>query len=121
MKNVIQSAFLLLFVFLGACQQSTKKYNVVNPTEFKKVIETTDVQLIDVRTPAEFNQGHIEGAINIDFMNKNFEQEIQKLDKSKPTLIYCKVGGRSAKAGSRMFELDFISIYELSGGFDNWK
>uniref|UniRef100_UPI0040492D93 rhodanese-like domain-containing protein n=1 Tax=Flavobacterium sp. TaxID=239 RepID=UPI0040492D93 len=121
MKNLIQSAFLFLFVFLGACQQNTKKYSVVNATEFKNLIETTDVQLIDVRTPAEFNQGHIEGAVNIDFMNKNFEQEIQKLDKSKPTLIYCKVGGRSQKAGSRMFELDFISIYELSGGFDNWK
>jgi rhodanese-related sulfurtransferase len=121
MKNFIPFAFLVLFVSFGACQPKNKTYYVSTPSDFEKIMASTVGQLIDVRTPSEFKDGHIEGAVNIDFLNENFDKEIQKLDKSKPVFIYCKVGGRSSKAGSKLFKMGFTPIYELSGGYDNWK
>lgn len=93
---------------------------VVSPAEFKELMTKENAQLVDVRTPGEYEGGIIGDAVNIDYMAGSFQTEIAKLDKTKPTLIYCAAGGRSAKAASIMKELGFTEVYDLSGGYSGW-
>ena len=79
-----------------------------------------DFIIIDVRTPEEFADGHIENAVNIDFRSETFESEIGKLDRDKTYLIYCRSGNRSRGALSVMVELGFRAVYHLSGGINGW-
>ncbi len=81
-----------------------------------------NLQLIDVRTPEEYNEGHIEGAVNIDFYGEDFLQQLeQKLDKEQPAMLYCRSGRRSAKAAEQMKGLGFKEVYDLKGGILDWK
>ena len=73
-----------------------------------------------MRTHTEFAEGHIEKAINIDFRSENFQDEIDKLDKDKTYLIYCRSGNRSLNALNIMRELNFTKIYHMSGGILEW-
>ena len=93
---------------------------VVSAKEFKTLLEKENIQIIDVRTPGEFAEGYIPNAVNIDYFGSDFKSEIAKLDKSKTTLIYCKSGGRSGKAGKMMKKLGFKEVYDLEGGFSRW-
>lgn len=84
-----------------------------------KYQSTPGAILVDVRTPDEFNAGHIKNAIDIDFENPNFVKEIQTLDPSKTYFIYCRSGNRSAQADAIMKQHSFASVYELQGGIMN--
>jgi rhodanese-related sulfurtransferase len=79
-----------------------------------------DVQLIDVRTSEEYSKGFIEEAQNIDYNSTDFANKISKLDKNKPVLLYCAMGGRSSKASKVFKSLGFKKIYDLKGGFLSW-
>ena len=85
------------------------------------LVQLGNVQLIDVRTPEEYNEGHIESALNINFYDDNFEELIEQVDKSKPVAVYCGKGGRSAKCASFMKNAGFTKIYDLNGGITEWK
>lgn len=120
-------AVLLVFSLLLSCQaQTTEGVTLSSCTEFASKIETTDnIQLIDVRTPQEYESGTISNnkkdkAINIDFMAADFEAKMNALDKDKPILIFCAKGGRSAKAAQKAKELGFKEIYDLDGGYGAW-
>lgn len=76
--------------------------------------------LLDVRTPGEVQQGHLEGAINIDFYDANFQTDLNRLDKTKPIYIYCRSGRRSGIAMKSMKEMGFSEIYNLNGGIISW-
>ena len=91
--------------------------NVNGWTNFKQV---EDAVLIDVRTLAEFNEGHIEGAVHIDIFSPNFQNEIQKLDKSKDYYLICRSGGRSMSAGNAMENIGFDRVTNLAGGMMGW-
>ena len=80
-----------------------------------------DVQIIDVRTPTEWSFGVIEGSKQIDFYGSTFVEEINKLDKSKPVILYCAGGARSARAAEKFIETGFSEIYDLKEGFRGWK
>lgn len=77
--------------------------------------------ILDVRTPDEFNSGHIKDALNIDVNSTNFEQEVGKLDKSKTYLVYCRSGVRSKNASDIMLGLGFRYIYNMTGGILQWQ
>lgn len=83
--------------------------------------DDVDFVILDVRTPGEFSEGHIENAINLDYNSETFEAELDQLDKGKTYLMHCKSGGRSAKALTIMEELDFLEVYHLADGIDGWK
>lgn len=85
----------------------------------KKNINNSEFVLLDVRTPAEFKSGHLEGAINLDYQN-NFKIEIQKMDKGKKYLLYCKSGIRSANAMQVMRHFGFKEVYNMLGGITYW-
>lgn len=78
-------------------------------------------RIIDVRTPDEYNTGHVEGAINIDFNSDTFRDRLEKLDRSGEYLVYCRSGNRSSGAVKIMEELGFTMIYHMNGGIIDWS
>jgi len=85
--------------------------------------DNPDFVIIDIRTPEEFADGHIENAINIDYRSGTFRDELSQLDKNKTYLIYysCACGGIDRKTLNIMTELNFSEVYKISGGSDRWK
>jgi len=77
--------------------------------------------IIDVRTPEEYADGHIEEAINFDYYSEAFRDELNKLDKDKTYLIYCRTGKRSRAAADIMQELGFGNGYNMLGGIVQWE
>ena len=117
--------FSSLFL-LTSCQPSTAQTQVpvrqdVNVAEFKQLMKQSGTVLIDVRTPQEIAQGKIEGALEINFLDDNFQEKIQELDKSTPYLIYCRSGNRSSKATAIMEAQGFEKLYNLQGGYQAWS
>ena len=110
-----------IFNLLFGSKNQHNNIKVLAPSDFKKQIESKSVQLIDVRTPSEFKSGHIKGAKNIDFFSIKFSSEINKLHKEKPVYLYCRSGNRSKQASNKLAKLGFSDIYDLKGGFFNWK
>lgn len=77
--------------------------------------------IIDVRTPEEYAEGHIQGALNINVKSEAFVTEIENLSKSDTLLVYCRSGRRSLYAAQVMVSFCFQKIYDLEGGFLNWE
>ena len=77
--------------------------------------------VLDVRTPAEFAEGHIAGAINIDFKGESFGEELAKLDRDKTYLMHCRSGNRSGQAKPKFLQLGFQAVYHLDGGMKAWR
>ena len=115
--------FLILsFAILSCKGQPTKKIESVAPEVFaEKIKATSNAQILDVRTPEEFASEHIDKATNINWLGDDFVTNVENLDKSKPVFVYCKSGGRSAKASAKLAELGFKTIYELQGGIMKWN
>lgn len=114
---------LVVIFTLSSCLNNGNptEVKVVTAEEMQDILELEDVQLVDVRTPDEFAVDHIENAQNIDFKSPTFEEDITKLDKDKPVVLYCKSGGRSAKCVKKLEEAGFKKIYDLEGGISKWK
>ncbi len=123
MKNFFLLTTLVCACFFYNCKQQTKTQNLqlITSEEMEELLNLEDIQLVDVRTPSEYNEGHVPNALNIDFLDENFDKQIESLDKSKPIIVYCKSGGRSAKCASKLAEKGFEKIYDLEGGFSQWK
>tara|TARA_B100001105_G_C22340726_1_gene421174 strand:+ start:429 stop:1118 length:690 start_codon:yes stop_codon:yes gene_type:complete len=108
----------IISLFLFSCSNDTK----LTAEKFLEGINSSKINLIDVRTYDEFASGHIPNAINIDFNNfTEFQENINLIEKDKPTYIYCLSGGRSAKAYSYLKEIGFNNLYELDGGILDWR
>lgn len=125
MKKVFTSLTLVLAFIIAACQQPAGTTSAVNQTipieQFEKLIsEKSNEQLLDVRTPEEFNAGHLSGAVNLNIYDKGFKENLAKLDKSRPVMVYCKSGGRSGEAASIMKEMGFTEVYNMQGGMLAW-
>ena len=110
---------LVTLFLIISCAKQQNPIELIEKKQFQVMI-SKDVQLIDVRTQEEFNEGYIGNAKNIDFKTLDFKQKISKLDKNKPVLIYCYGGGRSAKASKIFQSLGFKKIYDLKGGYSKW-
>jgi rhodanese-related sulfurtransferase len=80
----------------------------------------TELQLIDVRSPEEFAEGHLKDAVNININDANFNDEIQKLLRDEPIFLYCRSGGRSARAGKVVVALGYRA-YDLDKGIQGWE
>lgn len=89
--------------------------------EFEKGIAKGDVQILDVRTPDEYGQGHIENAKLMNFYDSDFEEQLKTLDPKKPVYVYCRSGGRSGNAKNMMEQLGFAEVYNLDGGMMAWS
>lgn len=114
--------FLLLLSSLSCANNATDRQTKLSPDAFENMLqEDPAIQLLDVRTPEEFASGYISGAINLNFYDDDFAQQIAKLDKTKPVMVYCAKGGRSASAAEQLKDAGFPKIYDLTGGMYAWK
>jgi rhodanese-related sulfurtransferase len=115
--------FLLLsFVILSCNGQAAKNIKTIEAKDFAETMNTTqNPQILDVRTPEEFTEGHIDNAANVNWLGDRFVADAEKFDKTKPVFVYCKSGRRSKKATEKLQELGFKNIYELEGGFMKWS
>ncbi|MCX7548200.1 rhodanese-like domain-containing protein [Xanthomarina sp. F1114] len=120
MKHVLIFS-LFLITFFSCKETRSEQIKVVTAEEMQDILDLEEVQLIDVRTPEEFNDGHITNAQNINFYSDTFEEDILKLDKSKPVILYCKSGRRSAACSEKLVEAGFVKVYDLKGGITQWK
>jgi rhodanese-related sulfurtransferase len=93
----------------------------VNADEFEKLSKEPDTVILDVRSPKEYAAGHIKNSVLIDFNGKDFDEKIKQLDKGKTYLVHCAVGGRSAKACTKMDNYDFPKVVNFEGGIKAWE
>jgi rhodanese-related sulfurtransferase len=112
----MRNSFLLLlivFINLHCTQKKSLHINDFSSENSRNVI------LVDVRTPEEYEQGHLEGAINIDWFAPDFTQQVEALGQKKGIYVYCKKGGRSAKAATLLDSLGY-RVTDLLGGYDEY-
>ncbi len=108
----------------ASSQPKTSKTSVIQNVSAKQAAELLakqpDLGIIDVRTPQEFAQGHLKGAINVNFKAPDFDQKLAKLDKTKPYLLHCRSGHRSGNALRHFRALGFRKIYHMNKGMNDW-
>ena len=110
---------ILIFTITSFTSQ-TSSFKSVDAKEFEQILRTDTLQIVDVRTPEEFNQGHIQGAICMDVRNPDFDSKIIQLDKHIPVAIYCRAGRRSKIAAEKMSAIG-LQGYELDNGIVSWE
>ncbi len=121
-----RSIVLLLFmqVSLVCCQSAEAEAQIVNKEKVSSLLQQVEegsVQLLDVRTPEEFNRGAIPGALNLDIRSEDFTEQLEDLDKDKPVILYCQSGFRSNKAAGILLSLGFTQVLDYKGGYSDWS
>lgn len=121
MKNILFT-LLASFFILGCTAQDKQPAEVktLTPTAFKQKELNRKALVVDVRTPEEFSEGHLDGAVNSDFRSGAFAKEIQTWNKDKTYYLYCASGNRSGKAAELMKEAGFKHIYNI-GAYQDLK
>ena len=129
MKCKFFSSLILLGFFLVSCGQPNTNSQQPSPStpttlsvlDFKQAITVQGIQILDVRTAGEFNGGHIQHALQANWIDKNeFADRTQHLDKNQPVYVYCQAGGRSAAAQTYLTQKGY-KVINLEGGMSNWK
>jgi rhodanese-related sulfurtransferase len=101
--------------------EKAQNFTNVNTEEFKKIIDSGDVQILDVRTQKEYDEGHIKDAVLIDYKTDAFLGTVKKkLHKDKTVAIYCRSGRRSASA-AEMLTKEGYNVINLLGGIIAWR
>ena len=80
-----------------------------------------DFVVLDVRTPGEFSEGHLAGAVNVDLLAPDFAARLNAMDRGKSYLVYCRTGNRSTKAVHTMEQLGFRSVHHMVSGIVGWE
>jgi len=121
--NFSFTKFILLFSVIGVfCffqPQQTPAVKTISPATYQEQVKKGDL-LVDVRTPEEYQAGHLKGALLSDFAGGQFAEQIKGWDKNKTYYLYCASGNRSGKAAKLMSEAGFKQVYNL-GGFATLK
>jgi len=122
---IVRHTLLLILMTISATQISGCNTNdniiSVSAPEFDKEIKADSVQLLDVRTPQEYAEGHIDGALNINVQSDDFQRMVEKeLSKDSTILVYCRSGRRSMDAAETLTKLGY-KVVNLKGGIIEWK
>lgn len=116
-SRALYSICFLLSSVTALAQQKT-----IPADEYMRLlVETKNEYLLDVRTPEEFKQEHLNNAINLNVNGSSFSAEIDKLDKNRPVFLYCLSGGRSGNAMEVLKQKGFGTVYNMEGGILQWK
>ncbi len=129
MKYIAYLGFALIVTL--SCKQNNETnantpvspFSDITPEQAAKLLEnnTSKYTILDVRTPEEISEGKITNATELDFKSETFEADLQKLDKNKSYLVYCRSGGRSGKTTKLMQQNGFKSAYNIDGGFEKFN
>ncbi len=120
MKILNLTGLVIAICLVGACRPLVTTTLEVELFE-KTINQTFDPQFVDVRTPKEYSEGYIPGAINIDIKAATFDSLISTLDKTRPVFVYCRSGKRSLEAANVLEKSKFKVVYNLDGGINAWK
>lgn len=121
MRRGLVSVIAVMLVALAGCGSSTAAIELVSAEEAATTLEDATAEIIlDVRTPEEFAEGHIDGAINIDFYAPDFRSQLEVLDPEASYVLYCRSGNRSAETATLMADLEFTDVDEIEGGILAW-
>ena len=111
---------VLSLIFIFSCEIiNSPEINIISESDFVE-IQDSDYTLIDVRTQDEFDLGHIDGAINLDFYSETFQNDILSLPKNETIVLYCRTNNRSSKTANILKENGFKKISVLEGGITDW-
>ena len=111
----------LFAIALVGCSSDTATIETVEPAAAAEVIESNpDAIVLDIRTPEEYAEGIIEGAVNIDFYAADFASQLDALDKDATYVVYCRSGNRSGQAMDTFADLGFQQVSDVNGGIVNW-
>jgi len=113
--RILSLTLSLLFVLVMGSTSEAQE-NLAPQAFVQKIKATPSAQLLDVRTPKEWEAGKIASSKCMNFMDADFKHQVEKLDKNKPVFVYCAAGGRSTKASQILKEAGFKTIYNLQGG-----
>lgn len=125
MKNSL--VIILLAAIIGiitGCQSATKpeQQNIinVNARDASQIIESKTPTIIDIRTPNEYSEGHLQNSVNIDYYSADFKTRLSKMDREVPVFVYCKSGMRTRSSLEVFRVLGFKEVYVLSSGLNDW-
>jgi rhodanese-related sulfurtransferase len=126
MRLSLSHPIVLAMACMGAtartcAQAGTPAHEVLAPAAFMERLTNAPGTLIDVRTPEEWAQGVIEGALLLDFRDPGFGEAVLSTDRDRPVYLYCAVGGRSYKAAQLLLKNGYPHVVELDGGMDAWR
>lgn len=117
MKNIISILSIVLFIACGNSQE----IQTITTAELKTLLGKEKIQLMDVRSPEEVVDGHIETALFANYFDDDFvEKATKQLDKNKPVYLYCRSGNRSGKSAKILKEKGF-EVYNVLGGYKQWE
>lgn len=125
--NILCALLLAVLMLTSASAQDTKPAapaavtKNVDVAKFEQLLSGTNVVILDVRTSAEYAEGHLTNSVLLDYRSPDFAAQVAKLDKSKQYLVHCAGGGRSARACTKMESLGFTNLVNLEGGYGAWK
>lgn len=120
-KYVVSLIVMIMSVIQVSGCNSNDNITSVPATEFENIIKGDSVQLLDVRTPLEYAEGHIAGALNINVQSDDFQQVAEKeLSKDSTILVYCRSGRRSMNAAEILTKLGY-KVVNLKGGIIEWR
>lgn len=134
MRVAVAATAVALGVLLGGCSSGAVSVSAgptasalpvagssLSPADFAAAVKLPGTVLLDVRTPEEFESGHLPGAVNVDVESAAFAQAAASLDKAKTYAVYCRTGNRSKAAMTALQQLGFARLFDLSGGIGAWK
>ncbi len=111
---------ILLLIFIFSCELlNSPEINIISESDFNE-LQDSDYTLIDVRTQDEFDLGHIDNAINLDFYSETFQKEILYLPKNEKIVLYCRTNNRSTKTANILKENGYRDIIVIRGGITEW-
>ena len=94
---------------------------MLSPEDFEKGSNKNNAVIIDIRFPAEYEQGHIDGSVNMNFFDPNFKTNLLELNKNKKYYLYCKNDTNSEAAAEFLMKNDYPDVYVLEGGYQAWQ
>lgn len=120
MKTILLLCICLFSILFYACKKSPTIPSL-SADKFEELIADDQVQLVDVRTVAEYSEGHLSGAINLNVMDERFDKAArQLLTADQPVAVYCKSGRRSKKAAQALIKAGY-RVYDLDKGIQGWE
>lgn len=118
----ILGALIILSTSDMISQEKEHEAHLISVEELARHVEdSSELLLLDVRTKEEYEEGHLPGARNMDFLSEDFLLQVEQLPKDQAIYIYCRSGNRSAKAADLMRKAGFRQLYDLEGGYLKWE
>lgn len=107
---------VVALVGLAGCSSDTGAVTDIGAQQLIEVAESGEVVVLDVRTPQEYAEGHVPGALNIDIASPTFAEQIAALPTDETYVVYCRSGNRSAQAAQQMVQAGFTDVYNVDAG-----